>query len=252
MLQSTTQMTNLTAKPASHHHNLDHIVHRIGWLRAATLGANDGIISIASLLVGMAAGQVGAETLLLSGVAGVVAGSLSMAAGEYVSVSSQADAEKAELAMEEAHLKSHPEFELNELTRIYVDRGLNESLARQVASELMQHDSLGAHARDELGITENMSAKPLQAAWSSALSFCAGGALPLLVAYVGTLRDWGSQAQVWFISLSALLALMLTGYGVAKAGKSPIWPSVLRITLWGGLALGLSWAAGFLFDLQLH
>jgi vacuolar iron transporter family protein len=241
-----------SAKPASHHHNLDHIVHRIGWLRAATLGANDGIISIASLLVGMAAGQVGAETLLLSGVAGLVAGSLSMAAGEYVSVSSQADAEKAELDMEAAHLASHPEFELNELTRIYIDRGLNEVLARQVASDLMRHDPLGAHARDELGITENMSAKPLQAAWSSALSFCAGGVLPLLVAYMSTLQAWGATTQVMAISVSALLALMLTGYGVARAGKSPVFKSVLRITVWGSLALGLSWAAGFLFDLQLH
>ncbi|MDH4396237.1 MAG: VIT family protein [Limnobacter sp.] len=243
---------NTSVKPAPHHHNLDHIVHRIGWLRAATLGANDGIISIASLLVGMAAGQVGAETLLLSGVAGVVAGSLSMAAGEYVSVSSQADAEKAELDMEAAHLASHPEFELNELTRIYVDRGLDEALARQVASDLMRHDPLGAHARDELGITESMSAKPLQAAWSSALSFCAGGALPLLMAYLGTLREWGTNTQVLAISISALLALVLTGYVVARAGKSPVLRSVLRITLWGGLALGLSWAAGFLFDLQLH
>jgi VIT1/CCC1 family predicted Fe2+/Mn2+ transporter len=245
-------MISTPVKLPSHHHNLDHIVHRIGWLRAATLGANDGIISIASLLVGMAAGQAGAETLLLSGVAGLVAGSLSMAAGEYVSVSSQADAEKAELDMEAAHLASHPEFELNELTRIYVGRGLEEDLANKVATALMRHDPLGAHARDELGITENMSAKPLQAAWSSALSFCAGGALPMLVAYLGTLKEWSSQTQVLAISISALLALMLTGYGVARAGKSPVFKSVLRITVWGGLALGLSWAAGFLFDLQLH
>lgn len=234
------------------HHNLAHIVHRIGWLRAATLGANDGVISIASLLVGMAAGQVGPDTLLLSGVAGLVAGSLSMAAGEYVSVSSQADAESAELALEAAHLESHPEFEHRELTRIYVERGLTEPLAAQVATELMKHDPLGAHARDELGITEQMAAKPMQAAWSSAFSFCAGGVLPMLVAYLGLCLGWSSNAQVLAVSASAFLALVLTGVLVARAGKSPVLKSVIRITLWGGLALGLSWAAGALFGLNLH
>jgi vacuolar iron transporter family protein len=173
-----------------------HKVHRVGWLRAAVLGANDGIVSTASLVIGVAAAGSGHSPIMLAGVAGLFAGALSMAAGEYVSVSSQADTEQADLELEKKHLAEEPEFELRELTEIYEDRGLAPELAAEVAKQLMAHDALGAHARDELGITEVMSARPLQAAMFSAVSFAAGAGLPLLVAWFtsGTTLIWSVAA----------------------------------------------------------
>jgi len=209
-----------------------HAVARIGWLRAAVLGANDGIVSTASLIVGVAAAEAGRGSLVLTGLAGLVAGAMSMAAGEYVSVSSQADSEAADLARERRELATQPEEELEEMTAIYVARGLTPELARQVAAQLNAGDALGAHARDELGISEHTAARPVQAALTSAATFSAGAALPLAVVFVAPL-----SAIVPTISVAALGSLAVLGWVGARAGGASPWKPTLRVTFWGALAL---------------
>ncbi|MCB5323760.1 VIT family protein [Yersinia intermedia] len=223
-------------------HRERHSIEKIGWLRAAVLGANDGIVSTASLLLGVASANATHQSILLTGIAGLVAGAMSMATGEYVSVSSQSDTEKAALAEEQAELHADFQGEFRELTSIYVHRGLDVALAKQVAEKLMSHDALGAHARDELGISEITTARPLQAAWASAMSFSAGAILPLLVAFIVS-ADWAIPA----ISLSALVSLAILGGIAAKAGGAPIWPGIIRITFWSALAMGVSSGVGMLF-----
>lgn len=223
-------------------HKERHLVSRIGWLRAAVLGANDGIVSTASLIVGVASAATQASDVLIAGVAGLVAGAMSMAAGEYVSVSSQADTEKAELARERAELAALPDQEREELTQIYVARGLSEDLARQVADQLMAKDALAAHARDELGITEMIAANPVQAAMTSAATFAAGAALPLLTVLVAS-STWLLPA----VAAVSLVALALLGGIGAAAGGAPIWPAAIRVTFWGALAMAITAAIGHLF-----
>jgi len=230
-------MTNLGVKPAE-----QHAVDRIGWLRAAVLGANDGIVSTASLIVGVAAAASAKQEVLVAGVAGLVAGALSMAAGEYVSVSSQADTEAADLARERIEHATMPEFELEELTEIYRKRGLDDSLAKQVAVALTAHDALGAHARDELGLAEMHRARPLQAAMASAATFSVGAALPLVAALILPLRSIPVGASV-----GSLLFLMLLGAVGAKAGGAPIARGTLRVTFWGAIAMAATYAIGSLF-----
>lgn len=219
-----------------------HRTHRIGWLRAAVLGANDGIISTASLLVGIAAAHASRGTLLTAGVAGLVAGAMSMAAGEYVSVSSQADTERADLARERKELEDDDEGERKELASIYVGRGLDPLLARQVADQLMAHDALGAHARDELGISAHMTARPVQAALASGATFSVGAALPLLTVFVAP--ETGLVPIVFGTSLLFLAGLgLLAGF----AGGAPMGKAAVRVTFWGALAMGLTAAVGALF-----
>ena len=219
-----------------------HLVDRIGWLRAAVLGANDGILSTASLIVGVASAAAAPRDVLLAGVAGMVAGAMSMAAGEYVSVSSQADTEAADLARERAELRDDIEAERRELAAIYVQRGLEPALAREVALQLMAMDALGAHARDELGISEITAARPVQAALASAASFAAGAALPLvlvLVAPAGTL--------VPVVSVATLLFLALLGAVGARTGGASMLRGAVRVAFWGALAMALTSAVGTLF-----
>ena len=219
-----------------------HLVDRIGWLRAAVLGANDGILSTASLIVGVASAAAAPRDVLLAGVAGMVAGAMSMAAGEYVSVSSQADTEAADLARERAELRDDVEAERRELAAIYVQRGLEPALAREVALQLMAKDALGAHARDELGISEITTARPVQAALASAASFAAGAALPLvlvLVAPAGTL--------VPVVSVATLLFLALLGAVGARTGGASMLRGAVRVAFWGALAMALTSAVGALF-----
>jgi VIT1/CCC1 family predicted Fe2+/Mn2+ transporter len=219
-----------------------HRTQRIGWLRAAVLGANDGIISTASLIVGVAAAESSRSSVLVAGVAGLVAGAMSMAAGEYVSVSSQADTECADLNRERAELAADAKSEHSELADIYVDRGLDAGLASRVATQLMAKDALSAHARDELGITDAMSARPIQAALASAGSFVIGAALPLLLALLVPI-----SVLVWTVSGSSLLILALLGLLAAIAGGSPVWKSVGRVTFWGALAMALTAGVGAMF-----
>jgi len=219
-----------------------HKGHRTGWLRAAVLGANDGIVSTASLILGVAATGAGSKAILVAGVASLVAGAMSMAAGEYVSVSSQADTENADLARERAELANHPDHEHAELTSIYVDRGLDENLAQQVATQLMAHDALGAHARDELGLSDTLSAKPVQAALASAATFAAGALLPLLVALLLP-ANW----LMWGVAGSALFFLAALGALAAQAGGSSMRVAAVRVTFWGALAMGLTAGVGALF-----
>jgi VIT1/CCC1 family predicted Fe2+/Mn2+ transporter len=225
-------------------HNELHRLRNIGWLRAAVLGANDGIISTASLILGVAAAHPGHANILLSGVAGLVAGAMSMATGEYVSVSSQSDTEKAALAEECTELQSDFESESRELTGIYVQRGLDRPLARQVAQQLMAHDALGAHARDELGISETSSAQPLQAALASACSFATGAAWPLTVAALVP-----EDALPVSVAVAALAALAFLGGLAARIGGARILPGVMRVTFWSALAMGVSTGIGAMFDL---
>ena len=223
-------------------HREAHRVDRIGWLRASVLGANDGIVSTASLVLGVAASNTPREAVLIAGVAGLVAGAMSMAAGEYVSVRSQADTEAADLARERAELAADVGAEERELASIYVKRGLEPALARQVALQLMARDALGAHARDELGITSVASARPVQAAMASAASFTAGAALPLAVAaLVSTSALSGAVAASSLVFLAALGAL------AARTGGAPILASALRVTFWGALAMAITAGAGGLF-----
>ena len=223
-----------------------HRTHRVGWLRAAVLGANDGVVSTASLLVGIATASASQTTLLMTGVAALVAGAMSMAAGEYVSVYSQADTEKADLARERAELLKNPDAELRELTAIYEARGLTPDLATQVAVQLSKRDALAAHARDELGITSAFSAKPLQAAIASAASFAAGAALPLGVAALAPMQS----VMVW-VAGTSLLSLALLGVVAARAGGSAALPSVWRVTFWGVLAMAATAGVGKLFNLPI-
>lgn len=228
----------------SHHEH--HRTERIGWLRAAVLGANDGIVSTASLMIGIAAADIGRSTLLVTGVAALVAGAMSMAAGEYVSVSSQADTEQADLERERVELATHPEHELQELTAIYMHRGLTRELATQVAQQLMQHDALGAHARDELGISTTVSARPVQAALTSAAAFTAGAALPLLTTLLVSLQHLGI-----LIAGTSLVCLCALGALGARAGGAPVALAALRVTFWGALAMAVTAGVGKLFGAMM-
>lgn len=219
-----------------------HKTHRMSWLRAAVLGANDGIVSTASLIVGVVASGAPFETVLMAGVAGLVAGAMSMAAGEYVSVSSQADTERADLAREQVELATDPEHEHLELTEIYISRGLEEELASEVAAALMAHDALGAHARDELGITDIVSANPVQAALASASSFAIGALLPLLVVLAAPMA-----VMEWSVALCSLVFLAVLGALSAKAGGARLLIAGSRVTFWGALAMSLTALAGALF-----
>ena len=220
-------------------HSELHRIHRVGWLRAAVLGANDGIVSVASLVIGVAAGGVSRIDVLLAGVAGLVAGAMSMAAGEYVSVQSQADSEAADLAIERRELRRNPDRELDELASIYVDRGLDEPLARRVAEKLTAKDALESHARDELGITEAMRARPFQAAAASAASFAVGALLPIVAAWL--------SPPVWLattVALTTVVSLAVAGTLAARAGGAPALPSAVRVTVWGVGAMALTSIAG--------
>jgi len=219
-----------------------HLVSRIGWLRAAVLGANDGIVSTASLIVGVAAASASSSEVLVAGVAGLVAGAMSMAAGEYVSVSSQSDTEQADLARERAELVDQPEFEREELAQIYIQRGVSAELARQVADQLMAKDALGAHARDELGISEVTAARPIQAALTSAATFAVGAAMPLAMVLL-----MPSSYLVIGVSIASLLFLALLGAVGARAGGANVWKATFRVTFWGALAMGLTAVIGALF-----
>lgn len=223
-------------------HSERHRTERIGWLRAAVLGANDGIVSTASLVVGVAAADASHASILMSGVAGLVAGAMSMAAGEYVSVASQADTERADLARETSELEADPAAELRELAGIYVARGLEPALAEQVAQQLTRHDALGAHARDELGRSELTSARPLQAAWSSAVSFAVGAVLPLGVAVLTP-----KQGLILWVSGATLLFLAVLGAVAAGVGGADPRTGAARVTFWGALALAITAGAGALF-----
>ena len=223
--------------PSSHREF--HRAERIGWLRAAVLGANDGTISVASLVVGVAAAGTTPADVLLTGVAGLVAGAMSMAAGEYVSVQSQADTEQADLRREQAELETQPERELAELAGIYVRRGLSRALARQVAEQLMAHDALQAHARDELGITETLRARPVQAAMASAASFVAGALVPLATVL---LAPPARLAEV--SSAPALATLLVLGGVAARAGGAPVLRGAVRVAFWGALAMALTAGIG--------
>jgi vacuolar iron transporter family protein len=220
-----------------------HYTNRTGWLRAAVLGANDGIISTTSLVIGIAAASDTRSPIVLAALAGLVAGALSMAAGEYVSVSSQADIEKADLAREKIELETMPELELKELAKIYVGQGLDEDLAMQVAIKLTEKDALGTHARDELGINEITQPKPLQAAFASGASFISGGILPFLVAFLAPIKS-----MVFYQYGFAIVFLALSGAIAAKAGGSNMIKGILRICFWGTVAMVVTALAGYIFE----
>lgn len=224
------------------HHHETHRTHRIGWLRAAVLGANDGIVSTASLIVGIAASHAAHSDIVLAGVAGLVAGAMSMAAGEYVSVSSQADTEQADLKRERKELHDDEHYEKKELASIYVSRGLAPLLAEQVAEQLMHHDALGAHARDELGISATSTARPIQAALTSATTFAVGAALPLLIVLLAPNTD-----LIVPVSSASLLFLTLLGILAAYSGGAGIIKGAVRVVFWGALAMGLTAAVGTVF-----
>lgn len=223
-------------------HHEAHRSHRVGWLRAAVLGANDGIVSTSSLIIGVAAANTTQDNILLAGVAGLVAGAMSMAAGEYVSVSSQSDTENADLALEKQSLENDIEFEKDELAKIYEGRGLEPVLAKQVAEQLMAHDALGAHARDEIGISEKVSAQPVQAAFYSAGTFTVGAALPLMMAWLVPIAQ-----LIPIVAFSSLVFLALLGGLAARAGGAPLTTGAFRVTFWGALAMGLTAAVGRIF-----
>ena len=224
------------------HHNETHRTHRIGWLRAAVLGANDGIVSTASLIVGVAASHAAHHEILLTGIAGLVAGAMSMAAGEYVSVSSQADTEYADLARERKELHEDGDHEKQELQAIYIARGLDPLLAEQVAEQLTNHDALGAHARDELGISDTGTARPIQAALTSAATFAVGAVLPLLIVVIAPVPE-----LILLVSVASLLFLTLLGILAAYTGGSGIIKGAFRVTFWGALAMGLTAGVGHFF-----
>jgi VIT1/CCC1 family predicted Fe2+/Mn2+ transporter len=227
-------------------HHEGHLVQRIGWLRAAVLGANDGILSTASLIVGVAAANASQASILLTGVAGLVAGAMSMAAGEYVSVSSQADTERADIARETAELKDEPEAERQELAAIYRQRGLDHDLSLQVADQLMAHDALGAHLRDELGISEDLAARPVQAALASAASFASGATVPVLATLL-----FGGDALVQAVIVITLVLLAVTGAIGARVGGANAWRGAARVVFWGALAMAITFAIGRLFGTQV-
>ena len=223
-------------------HRERHRTERIGWLRAAVLGANDGILSTSSLVLGVAAAHATRSNVMVAGIAGLVAGAMSMAAGEYVSVHSQADTEQADLALERAELKADDKGEHQELTAIYVARGLKPALAKQVAEQLMAHDALGAHARDELGISKTLRARPIQAALASAASFAVGAAMPLLVTAMAP-----AAGLIPLVSGTSLLFLALLGGLAARAGGAGVAMGAIRVTFWGALAMAVTAGAGALF-----
>ena len=223
-------------------HNEMHRTHRIGWLRAAVLGANDGIVSTASLVIGVAAAGSAHHEIVIAGVAGLIAGALSMAAGEYISVSSQADTEKADIELEKKHLEDEPEYELRELAAIYVERGLDSELAHTVAKQLMEHDALAAHTRDELGITETSTANPIQAAVFSAVSFSMGAALPLSVAWLTT-----HGTVIWSTAGACLVCLAILGAVAAHAGGASRMKGAVRVLFWSTAAMLATFGVGKLF-----
>ena len=227
-------------KPSRHLER--HRTDRIGWLRAAVLGANDGIVSTASLMIGVAAAHASQATILLTGIAGLVAGAMSMAAGEYVSVHSQADTEAADLTRERNELEANPAAEHRELAALYVARGLDANLAGQVAAQLMAHDALGAHARDELGMSATLGARPVQAALASAASFAVGAALPLAVTALAP-----TQGPIVWIAATSLAFLALLGAVAARVGGAAIAAGAWRVTFWGALAMGITAGAGAMF-----
>lgn len=224
-------------------HTEIHRSHRVGWLRAAVLGANDGIVSTASLIIGVAVANTAHEGVLVAGAAGLVAGAMSMAAGEYVSVSSQSDTENADLALEKKSLEENCDFEKKELAEIYEGRGVEPSLAQLVAEQLMAHDALGAHARDEIGISEHGEARPVQAAFSSAVTFTVGAALPLLVAWAVPVN-----LLIVFVAVFSLVFLAFLGAIAARAGGASITIGAVRVTFWGALAMALTAGVGRIFD----
>ncbi len=223
-----------------------HRADRIGWLRAAVLGANDGIISVASLIAGVAASGASENSILLTGLAGTVAGAMSMAAGEYVSVQSQADTESADIERERHELKAQPEHELAELTTIYMKRGLDQKLAKQVAEKLMSTDALGAHTRDELGISETLRAKPIQAAIASAISFAIGALVPIATVLLAP-ANWIAETSTTI----ALITLFILGGTAAYAGGAPMIKGAIRVSFWGAIAIGLTAGVGRLFGANL-
>ncbi len=222
-------------------HRETHLIERIGWLRAAVLGANDGLISTASLIVGVAAASPTRNDILVAGVAGLVAGAMSMAAGEYVSVSSQSDTEEADLARERRELATQPEAELDELTRIYAKRGVEPALARTVAEQMMAKDAFATHSRDELGLSEHVAARPVQAALTSAVTFAAGAAFPMLIAIAVP-----EASIVWAVSIACLAGLAILGAIGARAGGAGMLKPALRVTFWGAVAMGATAAIGAL------
>jgi len=223
-----------------------HYITRSGWLRAVILGANDGILSTASIIIGVAAASTTREPIILAGVAGIVAGALSMAAGEYVSVSSQTDIEKADLEREIRELEETPEEELEELANIYIERGLTPELAKEVAIQLTNHNALEAHARDELGINEMTQARPLQAALASGAAFSFGGALPIIVALFGSV-----EYMVFLQYVFAIIFLIILGIVAAKAGGSNVFKAIARITFWGTIAMGVTAFIGHWFGVNM-
>ena len=225
-------------------HQEAHLSHRIGWLRATVLGANDGIVSTSSLIIGVAAANTMQNDILLAGLAGLVAGAMSMAAGEYVSVSSQSDTENADLELERRSLEVHLESEREELARIYEERGLTTELAVIVAEQLMRHDALGAHARDDIGITENARARPVQAAVSSAATFTVGAAFPLSIVWITPI-----SYLIYVVAICSLLFLAVLGGIAARAGGAPIMKASIRVTFWGALAMSLTAGVGHLFGI---
>lgn len=227
-------------------HKEGHKSERIGWMRAAVLGANDGIVSTASLIVGIAAAHSTHQQILVSGVAGLVAGAMSMAAGEYVSVSSQSDTERADLKREAKELETNLDFEREELAQIYMERGLEATLARQVAFQLMEHDALGSHARDELGITDTSAARPVQAAVMSAVSFAVGATLPLLMVLLSPQQD-----LVLYVSGASLSFLVGLGILAARIGGANVWIGAFRVGFWGALAMLATAGIGMLFNVSV-
>jgi len=241
-------------------HSEFHRAHRIGWLRAAVLGANDGIVSTSSLVIGVAASHADLHTILVTGVAGLVAGAMSMAAGEYVSVSSQVDTEQADLNRERKELAENHHHEVNELKAIYIDRGLEPELAKQVAEQLMVHDALGAHARDELGLTEITTARPLQAAIVSALTFSLGALLPILMVmafpylplapinqFIIDITRLNTMPLIATVGSISLLSLMLLGGASALTGGASVFTAIGRVTFWGTLSMAITASVGLLF-----
>jgi VIT1/CCC1 family predicted Fe2+/Mn2+ transporter len=224
----------------------EHFSSRIGWLRAAVMGANDGIVSTASLVLGVAAAGVAPAGVVIAGVAGLVAGAMSMAAGEYVSVSSQSDTEQADLAREKKELKDDPDYEKAELAAIYVKRGLDTALAKTVAEELMAHDALGAHARDELGIISIHRARPVQAALASAASFAVGAVLPLIMVLVAP-----RGLLTWLVVALSLVCLSTLGAIASRAGGAKAWLGAVRVTFWGALAMAITYGVGVLFKVTV-
>ena len=223
-------------------HSESHLITRIGWLRAAVLGANDGLISTSSLIIGVAAASAAKGDIIIAGVAGILAGAISMAAGEYVSVCSQSDTENADLSREKKELEENPEFEIAELAKIYEQHGLEKDLAQEVAIQLMKKDALTAHARDELGISDLTKARPLQAAGASALTFTLGAILPLLMALISPLNMITTT-----VSITSIISLALLGIIGAKLGKSNIWRAAIRVTFWGAFAMAFTAIVGKLF-----